>query len=82
MRGNLKAYSRRFFFFFEMIKVCKRHTNWVNDFTYNDRKSSNQTDLTPVLLHHHLLKQLLIVYTFLNQSRIEKSWEKYSKQRR
>ena len=34
----------------------------------------------PVLLHHHLSKQLLIMYTFLNQSRIEKSWEKYSKQ--
>ena len=36
----------------------------------------------PAFCDHYLLsKQLLIMYTFLNQSRIEKSWEKYLKQR-
>ena len=38
----------------------------------------------PSFCDHFFLhsKQLLIMYTFLNQSRIEKSWEKYWKQRR
>ena len=34
-------------YFFEIIEVYKRHTNWV--ILHNDKKLSNQTDLIPIL---------------------------------
>ena len=45
--GNLKAIFKKNQVF-EMNNVYKRHTNWIIYFLHNDKKLSNQTDLTPV----------------------------------
>jgi hypothetical protein len=90
LEGKFKGIFKKNYFF-EMIKVYKRHTHWVIDFTYWSKivKSNwsyscfNQNDFQIASLTWFVTSSSFKTaadYVYISES-IE-SWEKYSKQRR